>query len=608
MAVTSAVDTIPALFFASEGRQGPDAHVQWFEDGQLRSMPWAESVDTVRELSAGLMRLGLSHGDRVALIAATSHVWTACDLAILCSAGVTVGIYPTSTEQEVVWTINDCGARIAFVDTEERAHQLQNLAPEHAPSLRHIIVMGGASGDHVHAEGIMLLEELVAGHRATCPDGRAALDARWRSVGEDDLATLVYTSGTTGVPKGVELTHRNLVHNARAATDLLPIGSDDVSIIYLPLAHVLQRVTLYAGLVAGGLGVYAESLTSLPDHLQEVRPTILAGVPRVFEKIHAKVLSRVQARPEVVQRLFGWALGVGHRYAECLRYRRPIPVTLRARHRLADTLVLSRVREGLGGRVRYMVSGAAPIALETLHFFHACGLPIYEGYGLTETAAPVTMNTPTAYRFGTVGRPVPSSELTIAEDGEVLVRGPMVFRGYWGRPDANAAAFVEDESGRWFCTGDIGEVDSSGFLRITDRKKNIIVTAGGKNIAPQPIENALRQHPLVEHACVIGDRRKYLVAVMTLEPEELKEWIRSHGMRESDHSAHVAHPSVRATLEGHVDAVNDGLASYQTIKRFIALPEGFSVETGTLTPTMKLRRSQIAEHFSAAIGALYEDA
>ncbi|MGB0589526.1 MAG: AMP-dependent synthetase/ligase [Myxococcota bacterium] len=598
--------TIPHLLFSSLERFGPSHVVQWYENGALQTMSWRASVDLVRHLAAGLIRLGVSPGARVALLSETNRYWTACDLAILSAGAATVGIYPSSTSEEVLWILNDCDAEVVIVDTDEWALTLHQAIEEGLSQVKHVVVMPQPGGIEMHAEGVIPLERMLDATRADSPDGRAALEARWTQVTASDLATLVYTSGTTGKPKGVELTHGNLVHNARTAVELLPLGSDDVSIIYLPLAHVLQRVTLYAGLVAGGTAVYAEELTQLPRYIQEVRPTLLAGVPRVYEKIHAKVVARVQGQSVRVQKLFAWALDVGGRYAACLRYNRPVPLTLRAEHRLADKLVLARVRAGLGGRIKYMVSGAAPIAMETLCFFHACGIPIYEGYGLTETAAPVTMNTPSKYRFGTVGQAVPSAELHIAEDGEILVRGPMVFRGYWRRPDANDEAFVTLDDTTWFRTGDIGELDSSGYLRITDRKKNIIITAGGKNIAPQPIENALRQDPVVEHACVVGDRRPYLVALLAIDQEALLDWASSQGVAERNLEVLQAHPALANQLERHVHSVNETLPRYATIKYYRIVPNGYGVADGTLTPTMKLRRQRICDVHAGRIAAMYE--
>jgi long-chain acyl-CoA synthetase len=601
-------ETIPYLLFSSLESFGPRRVVQWYEGGNLKTMSWKASVDLVRHLAAGLIRLGVASGARVALLSETNRFWTACDLAILSTGAATVGIYPSSTLEEVLWILADCDAEVVIVDSDAWALALHQAIEQGQSALKHVVVMPQQGGIEMHAEGVMPLERMLDAARADSPDGRAALEARWQHVVSSDLATLVYTSGTTGTPKGVELTHGNLVHNARTAVELLPLGKDDVSIIYLPLAHVLQRITLYAGLVAGGRAVYAEKLTELPRYMKEVSPTLLAGVPRVYEKIHAKVLGRAQGLHPAGQRLFEWALDVGERHSACLRYKRPIPLALRAEHRLADRLVLSRIRAELGGRIKYMVSGAAPIALETLHFFHACGIPIYEGYGLTETAAPVTMNTPSEFRFGTVGRAVPSAEVKIAEDGEILVRGPMVCRGYWRRPDANASAFVEIDEVTWFCTGDIGELDSSGYLRITDRKKNIIITAGGKNIAPQPIENALRQVTVVEHACVIGDRQPYLIALLAIDQEALTDWAIATGITERDPVVLLGHPALIRHLDAHLHSVNETLPRYATLKRYALVPSGFTVAEGTLTPTMKLRRRNITEVHAELIGQLYEPA
>lgn len=596
--------TLPALFFDAVERYGSQVLTGWYESGRLVRMTWRESADEVRRIGTGLMRLGVQPGDRVAIISETRPEWSACDLAILAVGGVTLGVYPTSRPDEIAFILRDGGARVAIVEDLDKARLLASLADE-LPDLEHVKVMAPDPSASV-SDARTSLEALADAERADSRDARAAFEARWRGVTADDLATLVYTSGTTGKPKGVELTHCNLVHNAVTTARLFPMGTEDVSLIYLPLAHILQRVAGYTGMVTGANGVYAESIAKLRDHFQDVRPTVLAGVPRVYEKVQARVMAKVAEANPRRQKIFAWALDVGRRVARCKRHRRLVPLSLRAQHAVADRLVLKKIRDAFGGRVRFLGSGAAPISMDTLEFFHAAGLLIVEGYGLTETAAPVTVNTLDAYRFGTVGRPVPGAEVRIAEDGEVLCRGPMVFRGYWNRPDANEEAFVADEHGvPWFATGDIGDVDADGYLRITDRKKNLIITAGGKNIAPAPIENRLRDHPLIEHTCVIGDRRPYCIALLTLDEEEALQWAQSHAPGLDDVAAIAAHPDLRSLMEAHVEASNEGLARYETIKRFAVLPRTFDVASGTLTPTMKLRRAAIAEQWAQQISDLY---
>ena len=599
--------TIPALFFEAARRWSGEELGRYYEDGIRLGIPWDDADARVRQCGSLLLDLGVVPGERVGLIAETSHLWTACDIAILAAAGVTLGIYPTSKPAEIAFILADAGARVAIVESAALARALVEQRAQ-TPELRVVLVLHAAErGALPAAEGldVRLLGDALAPPAAEGSEGRAAFDARWQAVAPDDLATLVYTSGTTGPPKGVMLTHGNLVHTARVMARVLPLDRRDRSLVYLPLAHAFQRVTAYVGLITGVHGTYAERLDDLPRYLAEVRPTILAGVPRVYEKVQAKVLARVAAGPRRRRRIFQWALSIGRRVAAARREGRPVPLLLSAQHALADRLVLARVRAAFGGSVRVLGSGAAPISIDTLEFFHACGLLIIEGYGLTETSAPVTMNTPEAFRFGTVGRAIEGCALRIAADGEVLCCGPNVTAGYWNRPEANADSFTTDEDGvRWFLTGDIGSLDDDGYLRITDRKKELIITAGGKNVAPQPIETALRGHPLVEMACVVGDRERYLAALLALDVEEAVAWARREGLP-PDPVALVEHKALRAILQVHVDQVNASLARYETIKRFAVLPQPFRIEDDTLTPTQKLRRRGIAERYADVIGGLF---
>ncbi|MCB9788705.1 MAG: long-chain fatty acid--CoA ligase [Deltaproteobacteria bacterium] len=603
--------TIPELFRAAARRfQGRELG-RYYEDGVQQGIAWSDAADEVRHLCWGLIRVGVEPGERVAILSETNRLWTACDQAILAAGAVTVGIYATAHPDEVAFILRDADVRVVIVETSEQA-ELLAARPDLAEALTHVLVMRPgprelASTTPPGVDGpIAPLTSIIQPERADSPDGRRVVLARLSAVLPSDLAALVYTSGTTGRPKGVELTHDNLVSAARTFTSIMPLGPDDVSLVYLPLAHVLQRISVYAGLIFGGRGVYLEAPEQLPVALTEVRPTVLAGVPRVFEKIQARVLERVASLPLHRQRAFEWALGVGRRHASALRAGAPIPARLRAEHALADRLVLRRIRDAFGGRVRFLVSGAAPIGLDTLEFFHAAGLVILEGYGLTESAAAATINRLDAFRFGTVGQPVPESELRLADDGEILLRGPSVCRGYWKREEATLEAFGgEPPEAGWFHTGDIGALDAEGFLRITDRKKDILITAAGKNVAPQPIENALRASPLVEHACVIGDRQRYLVALFTLDAEGVRTWARAEAVDAHDISALAEHPRVLDAIERHVAQVNEGLARYETIKRFAVLPEPFTVARSLLTPTMKLRRRAIAEEYAELIERLY---
>ena len=563
---------------------------------------WRDGATEVRRLSNGLLSLGIAAGDRVAIISETRREWVQADLAIICSGGITVGIYPTSTAAECAFVLEHSGARVAFVEDADQLRRLR-AAPGAVERLDRVILFDGS----VRGESTPVLQFADLMDRGDTHAGREPdqYEARWRAVTPDDLAMLVYTSGTTGPPKGVMLTHRNVIRTIEAVSQVLPQGDDDLSVVFLPLSHSLQRVAGYAGIHAGGTGVFAERLDRIVDHMQEFHPTVQPAVPRVYEKVHARIQARVAESSPARRRLFSWAVDIGRQVSRLKRAGHPVPLRLAVEHRVADRLVLQRIRDVFGGRIRYMISGAAPISVELLEFFHACGLLVLEGWGLTETTAPATVNRPGDFRFGTVGRDLPICESRIAEDGEILVRGDNVFRGYWRDEDATRAAFTEDG---WFRTGDIGEKDAQGFLRITDRKKELIITAAGKNISPANVERLVRNHPLVSQCVVQGDRRRFLVALISLDREELLSTAeRLHlGMR--DPVALAGHARIIAEVQLAIDTANRELARYETIKHFRILERELSVEDDLLTPTLKLKRRNIAERYAHLIEEMYRNA
>ncbi|MGM0575742.1 MAG: AMP-dependent synthetase/ligase [Myxococcota bacterium] len=607
MPTSQAPQTLPALFASAAERFRGQELGRYYRDGVLHGLGWDDAADRVRRLASGLMRLGVRPGESVAIVSRSSHRWALCDLAILSVGAVTVGVYPDARAEDLSFVLADSGARVAVVENSATARNLV-ARPEAAEHLEQVLIMHPDPQD-AGPPGLKVgsLDHAIDRGRADTPDARRAWEARRHAVRPDDIATIVYTSGTTGRPKGAQLTHTNLMHTARAMAALFPMSVADLSIVYLPLAHVLQRVSVYTSMFHGGRGVYLETPEQLPQALAAVKPTVLVGVPRVYEKAHARFQARLREGPAHQQRLFRWGLEIGQRYSRLVRDGQPIPAGLRAKHAVADRLVLRRVRDFFGGRVRFMLSGAAPLSMETLTFFHACGLLILEGYGLAETAAPVTMNTPGSWRFGTVGRPIVGCEVRLAGDDEILVRGPNVFRGYRNRPDATDEAFLEAADGGrpWLRTGDLGTLDEDGFLRIVDRKENVLVTAAGRRIPPRPIEEALRAHPLVEHACVIGDQQRYLVTLLTLDPETAAGWAERKGLARRDIAWLANHPLVLDTLDAHVASVNAHRPPWETIKRFAVLPSSFTVEEGLLTPTLKLRRRAIEQRHAELLELLY---
>jgi long-chain acyl-CoA synthetase len=542
-----------------QGRTTP-AYLEELEDG-WREVSWKESGARVDALSRALLARGVRHGDRVAVLSRTRLEWMLLDWAIMSIGAVVVGLYPTNTASECEYILSHSEAVLAFVEDDVQREKLESVRAG-LPGLREIV-------------GFDRLAEFA----------EAMGDVEREPVQEDDLATLIYTSGTTGPPKGCMLTHKSLVTaGVRVKTHMQ--GTADTVLLFLPMAHSFARICHHAAVFHGATLALCSEALRVPEAVAKVRPTILPAVPRVFEKIHANVLGEIERAGHAKRALGLWALGVGSRASRLRRAGRPLPFLLRMQERVADRLVFAKVRERLGGRLRVGVSGAAPLGLDVLEFFHALNMLVIEGYGLTETSSSLSVNDPDDYRFGTVGHAVEGCEIRLDDDGEILVRSDTVFAGYYKDPDATAAAFTEDG---WFRTGDVGELDEDGWLRITDRKKDIIITAGGKNIAPQNLENALKSSRFISQALIVGDRRPYVTALVTLDPAEVQA------------SGRAAEELVQEI----VDDVNRDRVRVEQIKRFAILPRDFTLEDGELTPTLKLRRKAVHEHFADEIEQLY---
>ncbi len=586
--------TIPELFERQSARFADKINTYHKDraSGRWTATTWGQAARHVRSLANALLARGVQPGDRIGVIAETRVEWVQCDLAIVCVGAVTVGVYPTSTAAQCAYVLDH--AETALVVVEDVA-QLEKVRPTLPPCVRDLVLIDAPQGPL--PAGTTTLAALLAEGDAYAAAHPAAYDARRRQVRPEDLAMLVYTSGTTGPPKGVMLTHKNVMRTVVAVTSAVPTRDDELSVVFLPLAHSLQRTTSYAGLWTGGTGVFAERLDLIVEHMKQFKPTIQPAVPRIYEKIHARILAMLHDAPPRRRRIFDWAVGVGREVARRSREGQPVSPLLRAQHALADRLVLRRIREVFGGNIRFMISGAAPIAVELLEFFHACGVLVLEGWGLTETTAPATVNRPEQFKFGTVGLDLPCCETKIAEDGEILVRGENVFTGYYRDPDATREAFTDDG---WFKTGDIGTKDAAGFLRITDRKKELIVTAGGKNISPANIENTVKSaSPLISQCVVFGDKRRFLVALIALDPEEAKVVSARRGVPVT-----ALEPEVRVAIE----KANDQLARYETIKRFRVLDQELTVQDDLLTPTLKLKRKNIQARYGALIDVMYTEA
>jgi long-chain acyl-CoA synthetase len=589
--------TLVGLFYRAVDEDPRPAHLLYKKDGAWREISSEEFRRAVEELSAGLVALGVRPGDRVAILSENRPEWAFADLATLAAAAVDVPIYPTLTAEQVLYNLNDSGATVAFVSTAEQARKVLEIRAG-ARSLQHVVQM-----DEPAASGAVSLSSVREHGRAALAADPEQVRHRASAVRPDDVATIIYTSGTTGEPKGVMLTHANIVSNVEAV-QFLGLRRDDLALSFLPLCHIFERMAGYYTILRGGASIaYAEGFEKVADNMAEVRPTIMCSVPRLYEKMYARIRERIAAEPRLRRQVFHWAVEVGRRrYAAEVNGGAPGPL-LALQARLADRLAFAKIRARTGGRLRVFVSGGAPLAPKIAEFFGAAGLPILEGYGLTETSPVITCNRPGRTRVGTVGVPLEGVEVKIGEDGEILTRGPNVMKGYYNKPQATAEAL--DGEG-WFHTGDVGQIDRDGFLTITDRKKDLIVTSGGKKVAPQPIENLLKADPFIAELVMVGDRRHFPSALVVPNFANLERWAREQGLAWSSREELLARPEVVAFYEKRIADRSSNLARFEQIKKITLLPREFSLETGELTPTLKVRRRVVEQKYRQVIDRMYE--
>jgi long-chain acyl-CoA synthetase len=569
-------------------------------DGTWRDISYAEVREQVLAIAFGLRELGVTAGQHVALLSENRPEWAFADYACLLNRCADVPVYPTLPSGQISYILRDSGAVAIFVSSKSQLDKILDIrSPDVTPALRHIIAMDpDASGP-----GVMPLADLMDRGRAA-----AAKYARWREdalqVKPGDLATLIYTSGTTGDPKGVMLTHGNLTSNVVTASGCIALLDGDEALSFLPLSHVFERMAgHYLLWHAGTLVNYAQSIDTVSTDMIERRPTVVLSVPRLYEKIYARVLEG-SAKSPVKKKIFAWARRWGEQWTDLVLAKQPVPASIALRKAIGDKLVFSKLRARTGGRLRFFVSGGAPLSAEIAKFFYTAGLPIFEGYGLTETSPVISVNTPEAIRMGSVGKPVPGVEVKIAADGEILCRGSNVMKGYYNKPEATRE--VLDADG-WFHTGDIGELDAAGFLRITDRKKDIIVTAGGKNIAPQPIENRVKTNPFIVNAVMIGDKRSYPIMLIVPNIDALRAWAAEKQMSLGDDAALIANRDVNDKVEREVKRALRDLAHFEMPKKVLLIERDFSIESGELTPTLKVKRRIVEKNYQRQIDAAYAE-
>ena len=565
--------------------------IRFKQDGTWTTRSFVEVRDTVRSLALGLIDLGVAKGDKVSILGNTRPEWTYCDFAALSVGAIVVPIYQTNSPEECQYVLENSDAKVVVVEDDEQMEKIRAVRDD-LPLLEQVVRMTGSSEDAIS------FEDLVA--RGTGHDA-SEWEQRWSAVSKEDVCTFIYTSGTTGPPKGCVISHGNY----RAMLDMVNqtsvIEPEDVSYLYLPLAHSFALLIQLGSFDLGATLAYWERdpLKILPN-LAELKPTYFPSVPRIFEKIYTTATSTMEKEGGLKKAIFNWAIGVGQKMRDTERSGREPGFLLRKQYEFADKKVLSKIRGLFGGRLRLAVSGAAPINPEILRFFDAAGVLVLEGWGMTETSTAATISTPDDFRIGTIGKPFPGCEVRIAEDGEILVKGPNVFQGYYKNEEATRETIVDS----WLHTGDLGEIDSDGFIKITGRKKDIIITAGGKNITPANLENEIKQHPLVSQCVVVGDRRPYLVALVTLDPEEAVAYAKEHDLAE-DPAQLAANPEVRESIEAHLAKINEKFARVEQVKKIAILPHDLSQENGELTPTLKVKRAVVAERHAPEIEKLY---
>ena len=587
------LSTINDLFLRVAAAANPRAILWQDEFNNWQPLSSDQIYGRVRQLAEAFLSWGAKKGDRIALISENRWEWVVTDFAILSIGAVNVPIYPTLTGDQIAVLLADAGCRIAVVSTRQQFDKLNAVRSQ--TQLDHILMM-----DPGHPEGAIAFSKTLAGADDAGSYKDPVFDALIRSVQPADLATLIYTSGTTGEPKGVMLTHGNIASNQNLAVNGYAFNETDACISFLPLSHITARALDYVMYRHGSQVVYCSNFDRLPQAMKEVRPTVFVGVPRVYEKIRQAVEQKSSVSP-IKKRMLAWALKVGARHGDMV-YDGKQPSSLS--WRLANKLVYAKVREAFGGRVRVWVSGGAPLGIDTAKWFASAGIAVWEGYGLTETSPVIALNNPQVHRMGAVGKPLSNIELKLADDGELLVRGPSIFIGYWNKPDANADCF--DAEG-WFQTGDIAKIDDDGFLYITDRKKELLKTSGGKLVAPQPIENKLKNSVMVGQAALVGDKHKFISALISPNFAALEGWAKLAGLETPDRKALVADSRVVSLYAEVVREANSGLANFETVKRFRLVAEEWSQDSGELTPSMKLKRRVINEKYAAEIAELYAD-
>ena len=592
------VTTINKLF-ANTIQTYPREDLMLFKkEGQYVPVSTEEFGNKVKYFSLGLKELGLNPGDKLVILSETRPEWVMSDIANLCAGGVTVPIYPTLIPEQIKYIVQDSDAKMVVYSDSEQGEKLAEIRPE-LGNVTHYVTFESRA-----PQGVWTFEEIVEKGKKVFKDSPGLFDKAASLAKPGTLASILYTSGTTGIPKGVMLTHNNFISNVKAVAEVIPFSHEDRVLSWLPLSHSFERIATYTYLFKGCSIAYAENMLSVGQNMPEVRPTVVVGVPRLFEKVYAAVMDNVLASSPVKRKIFFWAIKVGRGFGQKNLRGEPIPKLLEFKRKIAHRLVFSKIIAKTGGRIRFFVSGAAPLSKDIAELFYAMGLIVLEGYGLTETSPVISVNRLEKIKFGSVGPPIPEVKVKIARDGEILASGPNIMSGYYKMEKETSEVIKEG----WFYTGDIGYLDEDGFVVITDRKKDIIVTAGGKNVAPQPIENAIKTNAYVNDVLVVGDRRKFMSALVVPNFEKLEEYARFNNIVFGDKQDLIKNEDIIKFLEAEIDRSTPHLASYEKVKRIALLDRDFTIAEGEITPTFKIKRNVVQEKYKYLIDALYTEA